>query len=121
MNHQRHNRIDQLVGELLDASATYSLREICDRCGTPAEYIMEMVAFGIVEPETGMKPTEWRFSCHALLRARKALRLEHDLSLNLPGIAVSLELLDEVEALRREVTDLRLQLERMNFAGPSAC
>jgi hypothetical protein len=31
---------------------------------------------------------------------RRALRLQHDLELNLPGAALALELLDEIERLR---------------------
>jgi len=108
---QRSNTpIENLVGELLDPTTTYSLREICERYSANAEYVMEMVQFGIVEPEAGLTPQEWRFNCTALLRVGKAMRLQTDLSLNLPGIAMSLELLDEVESLRREVTELRQQL-----------
>jgi len=104
--------IENIVGEMLDPATTYSLREICERYGANAESVMEMVAFGIIEPEAGAKPQEWRFSCTALLRVGKAMRLQSDLSLNLPGTAMSLELLDEVESLRREVADLRQQLRR---------
>ncbi len=111
--------VNNLAGELLDPSTTYSLREVCDRCGANAEYIMEMVQFGIVEPVTGTTPQQWQFSCTSLLRVGKALRLQSDLSLNLPGIAMSLELLDEVQSLRREVGDLRQQLRRFYFSERS--
>ena len=36
-------------------------------------------------------------------RARLALRLERDLELNLAGVALALELMDELEYLRREL------------------
>jgi len=35
-------------------------------------------------------------------RARIALRLERDLGINVPGVALALELLEELEQLRRE-------------------
>ncbi len=41
--------------------------------------------------------TEWRFSGAALRRARLALRLERDLELNLAGVALALELMEELE------------------------
>ena len=47
-------------------------------------------------------PTEWRFSGAQLRRARIALRLERDLGVNAAGVALALELLEELEQLRRE-------------------
>jgi len=52
---------------------------------------------GVVEIGT----TEWRFSGTALRRTRLALRLERDLELNLAGVALALDLMEEVERLRR--------------------
>ena len=105
----------ELIGEFLDASVTYTLRDLCERCGVHAEYVMEMVEFGIVEPGTGASPRDWQFDCRTLLRVRRAMRLRDDLSLNLPGLAMSLELLDEVESLRRQVAELQLQLRRFRL------
>jgi len=64
-------------------------------------HIVEWVEEGVlsvVEIDT----TEWRFSGAALRRARIALRLERDLGINAPGVALVLELLEELEQLRRE-------------------
>jgi len=40
---------------------------------------------------------------HGVARARLALRLERDLELNLAGVALALELMEELERLRREL------------------
>jgi chaperone modulatory protein CbpM len=64
-------------------------------------HIVELVEEGVlsvIEIDT----TEWRFSGAALRRARIALRLERDLGINAPGVALVLELLEELEQLRRE-------------------
>ena len=45
---------------------------------------------------------QWRFSGAQLRRARIALRLERDLGLNAAGVALVLELLEELEQFRRE-------------------
>jgi chaperone modulatory protein CbpM len=45
---------------------------------------------------------EWRFSGAQLRRARIALRLERDLGVNAAGVALALELLEELEQLRRD-------------------
>ena len=47
--------------------------------------------------------TEWRFTGDALRRARLALRLERDLELNLAGVALAIELIEEISQLRREL------------------
>jgi len=47
--------------------------------------------------------TEWRFSGDAVRRARLALRLERDLELNLAGVALAVELIEEISQLRREL------------------
>jgi len=46
---------------------------------------------------------EWHFTGAALRRARLALRLERDLELNLAGVALALELIEELQRLRREL------------------
>jgi len=50
---------------------------------------------------------QWRFAGTALRRARTALRLQRDLEINLPGVALALELMEELEALRRELQSFR--------------
>ena len=50
-----------------------------------------------------MNTAEWHFTGAALRRARLALRLERDLELNLAGVALALELIEELQRLRREL------------------
>ena len=44
---------------------------------------------------------QWRFSGVALTRVQRVIRLQHDFGVNLPGAALALELLEELERLRR--------------------
>jgi len=92
-----------VTGIIVDERMTYSLMEICSSCGVHAECIMEWVEYGIIEPK-GKRPSEWQFSADALQRSQKALRLQRDLELNLAGLALALELLDEIETLRLKST-----------------
>lgn len=105
-----------IIGEVVDESGRYSLRELCDLCGVPADYVIELVEYGVIEPEGG-EQREWRFSGQTLIRSRRARRLQRDLDLNLPGIALSLDLLEELEGLRQEVEALRRRLELERFGG----
>lgn len=80
-----------------------SLLDICHAVDRPAEHIVEMVEHDIVQPSTGGTPQTWQFSTYAVKRARVATRLQHDLNVNLEGLALALDLLDEVQQLRRQV------------------
>jgi chaperone modulatory protein CbpM len=90
-----------LGGMLLDDSALFSLCELCSVCGVHAELVIEMVEEGVLQPRGGA-PEEWRFTGTAVIRAQKALRMSRDLRVNWPGAALALDLLEELEALRRE-------------------
>ncbi|MDG9668729.1 chaperone modulator CbpM [Hahella sp. CR1] len=99
--------------EVLGQSDTYSLRELCERGGVNAEFIIELVSYGVIAPVEERPAHQWQFDTLALARLSRAMRLQRDLQLNLPGLAMSLDLLDEVNELRREVARLNQQLSRL--------
>lgn len=93
------------IGEILDETIELTLTDMAQRCEVKAEFIVAMVYEGVLEP-SGNKPDEWQFGGQDLLRLRRALRLQQDLGVNLPGAALALELLEELE-------NLRLRLRRL--------
>lgn len=104
-----------LTVEVFDASgSTFTLREVCDRGDCHAEFVIKLVSYGIITPvEEVPEARRWQFDVEALNRLQKAMRLQRDLKLNLPGLAVSLDLLDEVQDMRREVARLNQQLSQL--------
>jgi chaperone modulatory protein CbpM len=80
-----------------------SLLELCRAVDRPAEHIVEMVEYEIVQPDKGGTPQTWQFSPYTVKRTRVATRLQRDLNINLEGLALALDLLDEVQQLRRQV------------------
>ncbi|OEY67883.1 chaperone modulator CbpM [Marinobacter sp. X15-166B] len=88
----------------------FTLRELCERTEVHAEFVIKLVSYGIISPVRDCPAAEWCFDLNALVRLQKAQRLQRDLNLNLPGLAVSLDLLDDVRNLRREVARLNQQL-----------
>lgn len=88
-----------LTGTVLDEHADLSIGDLCRACARHAEWIMELVDEGILEP-VGRNQNQWRFPGTSLQRARAAMRLQHDLGINLAGVALALELLDEIESLK---------------------
>ena len=91
-----------LTGILLDERAELTLTELSRACSSSAELVIELVAEGVLEP-AGQKQAQWRFSGSSLLKARAAIRLQHDLSINLAGVALALDLLEEIETLRKRL------------------
>lgn len=91
---------DPISVMLLDDSIEFSLAELCTACRVSEELVVEIVAEGIVEP-LGEDRARWRFTGIALTRVQRVLRLQRDFGVNLPGAALALDLLEEVERLRR--------------------
>ena len=63
------------------------------------ERIVEMVWEGVIDPE-GHSRDEWRFSDVQFRQIGVAVRLQRDLGVNLPGVALALQLLSEIQDLR---------------------
>ncbi|HLZ98670.1 MAG TPA: chaperone modulator CbpM [Steroidobacteraceae bacterium] len=95
-----------LTGEIFEEHAVLSIDDLSRLCAVDRAYIVELVEEGVLSV-TAAEAQEWRFAGTALRRARTALRLQRDLEVNLPGVALALELMEELDALRRELESLR--------------
>jgi chaperone modulatory protein CbpM len=91
-----------LPGAIFEESAVLTVKDLSRMCAVDERHIVEYVEEGVLSV-VEWKTTEWRFTGAALRRARLALRLERDLELNLAGVALALELMEEVERLRRDL------------------
>jgi chaperone modulatory protein CbpM len=99
-------KTELLTGMVLDEQAELTLSDLCRACSQHAEWIMQLVEEGILEP-AGRTPTQWRFSGTSLHKAHIAMRLQRDLDINLAGVALALDLMDEIESLRAIVCRLQ--------------
>ncbi|WP_448872253.1 chaperone modulator CbpM [Desulfobulbus propionicus] len=88
-----------ITGILLDEETRWTLADLCRLCDVSAEMIENMIEEGIITPE-GCSPREWSFPFPAVKRIQTVIRLQNDLRVNLPGCALALDLLDEIEELR---------------------
>lgn len=86
-------------GLLLGDDVCLSLSELSRACDVHADWVIELVDEGILEPE-GRDIQHWLFSGISLRRVQTCVRLKQDLELNLPGIALTLQLLDEIQTLK---------------------
>ena len=104
------NEILKLMqGEILEEDVRISLSQLCQISRLPAESVLEMVEYGVIEPRSGSNE-RWQFSGQSLNRLRCAQRLKRDLGVNTAGAALAIDLLDELQQLRSRLHQLEKQL-----------
>jgi chaperone modulatory protein CbpM len=91
-----------LPGAIFEETALLTVEDLSRMCAVDERHIVEYVEEGVLHV-VQVDTTKWHFTGAALRRARLALRLERDLELNLAGVALALELMEELEHLRREL------------------
>ncbi len=91
-----------LSAEILEIDLELSLAQLCEACDVEGDDIVLLVEAGVLEP-SGDSRGHWRFAGASLQRARRALRLQQDLGLNVAGAALALDLIDEMNRLREEL------------------
>ena len=93
------NQITFIQGLVVEETVHLTLMELCQACSAEEEHVLAWVFEGVLEP-VGTSPQDWRFGGESLRRTRLALRLSRDLEVNPPGVALALDLLDEIAGLR---------------------
>ena len=96
-----------LSGDIIEEGLEVSVADLCRMFAVEERHIVELVEEGVLGRQGTVSvievdKTEWRFRGAEVRRVRIALRLERDLGINVPGVALALQLLEELEQLRRE-------------------
>jgi chaperone modulatory protein CbpM len=102
MMNMTQTNITWIEGSVVENEVHMSIVELSHASRTPEDLIMSWVSEGVLSP-TGSSPQDWRFSGESLRRAKTAAHLTHDLELNTPGVALALDLLDEIAQLRARI------------------
>ena len=63
-------------------------------------------------PREAREPHSWRFTGVHMRRVRIACHLQSDLGVNLAGVALALQLLDEIEELRERLEATRIMIHQ---------
>ena len=100
-----HDLLPVHTGTVIEEDSL-TLEQLCHACGVHADWVISLVEESIIEPQ-GDEIQVWRFSGASLVRVRSALRLQRDLGVNLAGIALALDLMEELENLRAELKKMR--------------
>jgi chaperone modulatory protein CbpM len=104
--------IDRILeGQALDESVWLEFGEFCASLRVERHWVLELVDAGVLEPR-GPSPDAWSFPASALARARATSRLVNDLGVNLAGVALILDLLEERRQLERRLEAIERLLER---------
>jgi chaperone modulatory protein CbpM len=96
---QNENTPAGIVAILVEEHTELSLADVCGACAVEIERIVALVDEGVLEP-LGGESRQWRFSGAQLRRATTAVRLQQDLGVNAAGVALALDLIEEIERLR---------------------
>ncbi len=93
---------------------TLELRELCRVCEVTAELVMDLMDEGILEPVAHDRRGPL-FTAVAVRRVHVVRRLQRDLGVNRAGAGLAMELIDELQRLRRRVA----LLEARDRSGPA--
>ena len=95
-----------ITGVLIDEESTISFIEVCQKYNIEEELLKEMIEHGLVKPHAE-NVQRLSFDYKTIRRIQSARRLQEDLAINLPGVVLALELLDELEQIRTELSILQ--------------
>lgn len=99
MNPMTDLEMTAISGVVIDDEVELTLEQVTYFCAAKQDQITALVEEGVLQPR-GYSHTEWLFSGRLIHRAAKAIRLQRELEVNAHAVAVILDLLDEIAALR---------------------
>lgn len=97
----------QILTAVIIEHETYTLQEVCELLNIPEALMLEMEEHGLfnfVEKK--------HFITHqSLKRIESACRIHQDLGVNLPGVVLALELLEQLEEAQRRLSILERNMK----------
>jgi chaperone modulatory protein CbpM len=98
----KRNIIKIYEGIVFEEEKPLSITHLCERCMISKIEIEELVYEGVIEP-LSIQEESWTFSSETMWRVKKVQRLRRDLDLNIPGAALTIQLLDRIEELEKMI------------------
>lgn len=93
--------------ELLDDRREYTVAELCEVCRIEPRRLVEYVAHGVV---TSVGGAGVRYTHVELGRLVRAVRIGRELEVDVPHLALVMDLVETIERQRRELDLLRRQI-----------
>jgi chaperone modulatory protein CbpM len=102
MNHK-----ELIEAVLLDNRTTYTFVEVCQFCQLTEAELKDWMAHGLLGEEVHESLESIQFNQDMLQRIRTAYRLHNELEINLQGVILVLNLMNELESVRDELAVLK--------------
>ena len=83
-----------------------SFSEMLNVCAGERQWLLALIDEGIISVEG--QPEQAVFSGFQMARVRRAHRLSHDFEASVPALSLIMQLLDEVEELRKQTRSISL-------------
>jgi chaperone modulatory protein CbpM len=88
----------ELVSFIDDGSLELSFSEFCKACGVNADDVLRYIDYCVIEPP--VKAGKLCFNSICIRRVQQAGRLQRDLGINPAGVALAIDLIEELDLLR---------------------
>lgn len=95
-----------MASEIMD-DRSFDLQHFAEACGQSPEWILQLIEHGIL-PNYSSNLAQ-PFLGEDISRAQRAYRLQRDFDASFSAVAMMLDLIDEVQELRREVKHLHFK------------
>ena len=87
--------------EMIDENVALDLEHFAENCGQSTEWVLKLIDYDILPIKAD--PKHYQFIAADVDRAQRAYRLQRDFDASLPAVAVMLDLIDEVQQLRKQL------------------
>ena len=93
--------------EIIDETLSFDLQHFAQACGQSPTWILQLLEYEILPA----RPDEriHQFFGDDVLRARRAYRLQRDFDASFTAVAMMMDLLDEVQLLRKPAKQMQIQ------------
>jgi chaperone modulatory protein CbpM len=104
-------RTHTIVSLVVEEQMQFTWGQLCRACRAEPQQLLDLVQEGLLMPllPTGDAPEDWRFGGQSLAVARRAMRLRRDFELDPAAAVLVMNLLTEIDDLRRRLLHLGLQ------------
>lgn len=94
-----------ISGVIIDDDQTISFTELCTASHADADFIEALIEQELIQPQ-GKSQADWRFDALCLRRSRLARSFHEELHVNMQGVALALDLLQQIQEMETQLAHL---------------
>ena len=85
---------------VIDTDSPLTLEQLVTALHAQHDFIYQLIEYELISP-MGSGPEDWGFDSNCLRRAKRAHSFYYELEINMQGVALALDLLDQIESLKK--------------------